>query len=111
MPLVNDPSELNERITFNAKKTVKVNGIATTQNVAVATVWAKVITQKLSDRMANIGNEVVNTTSFVIREQQDFEIDNKMTVSWGDDSYQIKDITPDTTKKEWKVIICEVVTA
>lgn len=110
MPLIYDPSQLNERITFNKKQTVKVNGVSTTKEVFVGTIWAAVITQRLSDRMSNVGNEVVNTTTFIIREKQDFEITNKMTVSWDGSSYQIKDIDPDTVNREWKTIICEVIT-
>jgi SPP1 family predicted phage head-tail adaptor len=111
MPLIHDPSQLNERITFNKKQTVKVNGISTANNVVIASVWAAVIIQRLSDRMANIGNEVANITTFVIREKQDFEIDNKMTVSWGNTTYQIKDIDPDPVNHEWKTIICEVISS
>lgn len=110
MPLLDDPSELNQRITFNAKQTTKVNGVSVTTDVAVGTVWAAVITQRLMDRMANIGNEVTSTVTFVIREKQSFEVNNKMTVSWGGSTYQVKDITPDTVGREWKTIICEVIT-
>ncbi|WEG14152.1 phage head closure protein [Pullulanibacillus sp. KACC 23026] len=110
MPLILDPSKLNYRITFNEKKTVKINGVSVTENTPVGTVWAAVFNQKLSDRMANIGDEVTNTITFVIREKQSFEINNAMTVNWNGSTYEIKDISPDVVNKEWKTIICEVIT-
>lgn len=111
MPLIDDFAELNQRITFNSKQTVKVNGVATEKDVVVATIWAAVKTERLTERMANIGNEVTNVITFVIREQQDFEVDSKMTISWSGDSYQVININHDTANKIWLTIICEVITA
>ena len=83
--------------------------MAQQQNVAVATIWAAVWKQKLSDRMASIGTQTKTVTTFVIREKQDFSITNDMTILWKATSYQIKEVSPDTVNKEWKTIICEVI--
>ncbi|WP_445505817.1 phage head closure protein [Niallia sp. 03091] len=108
--LITNPSQLDQRITFNQKQTIKVNGVAQQRDVPVATIWAAVWKQKLSDRMASIGTETKIVTTFVFREKQDFAIKNDMTILWKERSYQIKDISPDTVNKEWKTIICEVIT-
>lgn len=110
MPLLDDPSELNQRVTFNTKTSTKINGVSKVANVPVGTVWAAVITQRLLDRMANTGNQVNNTVTFVIRERQNFDVTNQMTITWAGQTYEIKDITPDTVSREWKTIICEVIT-
>lgn len=109
MSLIKDPAQLRYRITINSKQTVKVNGVATTQDVPVATVWAAIKTQRLTEKMANIGNEITNVISFVIRSKQDFSIDNSMTVSRDGTTYQIKYIDPSDT--DWKILMCEVITA
>lgn len=101
--------QLNNRITFNEKKTTKVNGVAKTINEEVATVWAEFRSQSVKDRIANMGNGVSNAVTFIIRDQQSFDITNDMTISYGGLTYEIKDVNHDFQQGKWKTIICEVI--
>jgi SPP1 family predicted phage head-tail adaptor len=99
--------QLNNLITFNKKQTTKVNGVAKTDSVEVATVWAKIWAQSIKDKIANIGNGTANTVTFIIRANQSFDITNDMTISYGGLVYQIKSASPDINR-QWMTVVCEV---
>lgn len=100
--------KLNQRITFNQKKTVKINGVAKTEYAEVATVWAAVWSQGIKDRIENIGNGKSNTITFIIRDNQSFSITNDMVISFQGIIYEILDVSSDMIRHEWMTIICEV---
>jgi SPP1 family predicted phage head-tail adaptor len=100
--------KLNQRITFNSKQTVKINGVAKTDYIEVATIWAAVWSQGVKDRIENIGNGKANTITFIIRDNQSFPISNDMTISFQGIIYEILDVSSDMIRHEWMTIICEV---
>jgi SPP1 family predicted phage head-tail adaptor len=98
--------QLNERITFNVKKSTKVNGVAKLDLVPVATVWATVWLQSVKDRIANIGNATADMITFVIRDKQDFNVTNDMVITFNGLNYEIKNSQRDIHQK-WMTIICQ----
>lgn len=105
---ITNTGQLNELINFNKKVTTKINGVAKTNYVPVASgIWAEVWSQSIKDRIANIGNGTAHAVTFIIREDQDFDITNDMTISHNGLTYEIKDVNHDVHKK-WMTIICEV---
>lgn len=104
---ITNTGQLNDRITFCNKQTVKVNGVAKTNYVELSKVWASVWTQSVKDRIANIGNGTSNTVTFIIRDKQSFEVTNDLTISHQGIMYEIKDANRDVHQK-WMTIICEV---
>ncbi|GAA3020386.1 phage head closure protein [Tetragenococcus solitarius] len=105
MPIVNNISELNERVTF-VQMTSKP-GPEPGEDIAtdLFSCWAKIRTANIRDiKLGNIpGYE--DTIDIVIRQQQQLAIDNKMMVRWQNKLYDIVEINPDYAEKAFMVVV------
>jgi len=104
MPIINNVRELNERITFQSKQPApgpEPGNIVTD----LFSCWTHVRTQMIKDVKASFGTAHENTTDFVIRYTQPYEINNTMVIQWQEEPYEIVEINPDTGFKEFTVIV------
>lgn len=104
MPIINNVNELNERITFQ-KKTANEGPEPGETVTDLFSCWTHVRTQNIKDVKASYGTQLEDTVDFVIRYKQAYEIDNKMSIKWQGDPYEIVQINPDTGRKEFNVIV------
>lgn len=104
MPIINNVSELNERITFYSVKPAK--GPEPGEEVTkLFSCWAKVRTQYIKDMKDSHGTYFQDTIEIVIRQIQSDLIDNSMMIEWDGEMYNIIKISSDTTYKEFMTIV------
>ena len=104
MPIINNVNELNERISFfSIEDDGPEPGSGTPTEVGSC--WAKIRTQYVKDIKDYAGTAFEDTVEIVIRQYQNFEIKNDMELKWGRNKYNIVKINPDTSQKEFLVLI------
>lgn len=100
--------QLDARIQIVKRVTKKdANRDTITVDEIIYELFAKPLSQMLSEVKANIGTIQKDTMSFVIRYHQSFKIDTDMTVKYKGKVYKIIKYTPDETDKKWSTIVCE----
>lgn len=104
MPLIKNVNELNERITFFS---IEDSGPDPGQGTVteVGSCWAKIRTQFIKDIKEFAGTIYEDTIEIVIRQYQNFDIKNNLEIRWKGKSYNIVKINPDTTAKEYMVLL------
>ena len=107
MSLIKNVNELNERITFMKKEPNPGPEPGETE-IELFSCWAKIKTQFIKDVKDYEGTAFEDTVEVVIRQIQDYEIDNTMVVKWQGKSYSIIKINPDYAYKEYMVIVVKV---
>lgn len=106
MPLINNVNEMDERISFQKKKTIQdENGDMITTLVEVGSCWCKVKKQLLKEYQASVGTVLEDTVTFIIRSFQSFEINHTMTIKYKKQDYEIVQSMPDATSKEFFIYI------
>ncbi|MDD9147350.1 phage head closure protein [Sporolactobacillus sp. CQH2019] len=97
MALANDPSRLNQRVTFGVTQSVENdNGIAEDQFVPSFTVWCGIYNRTLAEKFQVIGTEHSDDTQLIIRHNKD--VDDQMFAQLNGDksvTYQVIDVQPD----------------
>lgn len=108
MPIVNHPNELQERVTF--VELVEADGpeAGMTEEKELFSCWAKVRTQLIKDVKENKLTDYENTLELVIRQQQDYAIDNEMLLKWNGNTYNLIEINPDYAEKAYMVLVVKI---
>lgn len=104
MPLINNVNELNERITIVSSQPNDGPEPGETET-DLFSCWAKIRTQNIKDLKDSQGTTFEDTSEIVIRQFQKQEVTNKMKVKWRGKLYNIVKINPDTSFKEYMVLI------
>lgn len=104
MPIINNVIELNERISFFIIEDEGPDPGSGTP-YEVGSCWAKIKTRYVKDIKDDAGTAFEDTVEIVIRQYQRFEIKNDMEIEWGNNKYNIIKINPDTSFKEYLVLI------
>lgn len=104
MPIINHVNELNERIGVYKIKPNKGPEPGEGEPQLLFECWAKIRTQTVSDIQKNYGTEFEDTIQIVIRQLQDYDINNKMKVMYKGTLYNIFKINPDNANKEFMVL-------
>lgn len=99
MALANDPSRLNQRVTFGAPQSVENdNGIAVDQFVPSFTVWCGIYNRTLAEKFQVIGTEHSDDTQLIIRHNPDVVQEMLAQIKINSDTpitYLVIDVQPD----------------
>ena len=109
MPRLTNVGKMNDRINFYTLETVKGEFGNTKTRVLKYSCWCTVRTQFLKEVQATIGTVLENTTTFIIRYDQPFEIKNEWEIEWGSKQYKIIQINPNHSGKDFTTVIAKVV--
>uniref|UniRef100_UPI003B5894C7 phage head closure protein n=2 Tax=Bacillaceae TaxID=186817 RepID=UPI003B5894C7 len=71
--------------------------------------WAEVREQKLREKLSTAGTFLENSITFIIRYQQIKKVTNNMYVLHDDELFEIKDILPNSQKKDLMNVLAEKV--
>ncbi|RST98010.1 hypothetical protein CBF35_01590 [Vagococcus salmoninarum] len=105
MALINNVSELNERIDILEIKPSGGFEPGEDEPIILHSCWAMIKTSMIKDIYVNNGTAYEGTTTFVIRSGQPIIITNKLKIRWKQQDYNIVTYNPDTSRKEFDVII------
>ena len=110
MPRLTNVGKMNDRIDFYTLETKKDSwGEKVTTKKLKHSCWCTVRTQFLKEVQATIGTVLENTTTFIIRYDQPFEIKNEWEIEWGSKQYKIIQINPNHSGKDFTTVIAKVV--
>lgn len=108
MALVNNINQFNERIQIiTLEDTQNENGEIVQEEVVVYECWASPKTRFLKDYKSEAGTVLEDTTQFVIRAMQSYEIKNEDRLKWNGNKYKIVRVNKDISQKEYDVLICK----
>lgn len=109
MPLIKNIRELDERITFQEKRTKKdENGDPVEIVTDVGSCWCKVKKQLLKEYLNDL-KTLKDTVTFIVRTKQSFEIDHTMKILYKGKAYEIIQSSLDDQDKEYQFFIAELV--
>lgn len=110
MPLINNVHEFNERIEFleGGFEQLPDGTWEEVENKVAYSCWCMVKTRTLSDYRTEYGTILQDTVKFVIRSQQSYIIKQNAKIRWQNKTFELVERNPDTTKKEFDVLICKV---
>lgn len=104
-------SRLNTRISFVTRKNGK--DPESGENIELVeplfSCWAEVREQKLREKLSTAGTFLENSITFIIRYQQIKKVTNNMYVLHDDELFEIKDILPNSQKKDMMNVLAEKV--
>lgn len=107
MPLIDNVTQLNERIKISKNDSYQSeDGDLVEGLVEVGECWAYVKTRMLRDVVTSIDNTSQDIINFVIRYDQEFEVDKTMEVTWRGNNYPIIKVNVDSGMKEFNVLVC-----
>ncbi|MGM0175555.1 phage head closure protein [Enterococcus sp. DIV0800] len=110
MPIIKNVNELTERIAFKKIERIKdENGQVVEKEVTVFECWASARSQMLKDVVASVGTVLEGTLTFIIRYDQDHDLDNTMKVVWKNRRYKIISINEGTAFKDYTTIIAKLI--